>query len=511
QTEGFHKRTIWTDKEGARVGFDADQIADADTRFAAHQCDPNVAPGSRETCLSQFAGNTLSPELKAAASTSTLIDWLKGDPTWAKTLYRERTTPLGDIVHATPVFLPGSPNLVLAAANDGMLHAFNADSGKEEWAWIPSVLLPDLWRLADKNYPARHRFYLDGPQKVVEADGKTRLIGAFGAGAKGYYALDLSDRLKPELLWNFDDAQAGHAFNAAKVAQVGTQWVALLPSGVNAADGKARLFMVDLASGTTSKTFEPAASDGENGLSAIALYQPDGPAKAARWAFGGDLQGNLWRFDLASGDSVRIAELKGPVTAEPVVSLENGEVVLYVGTGQYLGKPDLLDDSQQYIYGIKTGIARNGEALAEVDKPFVPDLTLSISGTSITGKADWNWASGTGFVLSLPAKARVWQKAELAYGLLAILSVTPENAACVAGGKSTLYLINTKTGQGELRQFDKSIVGMEMVMDEEGNFYLLVQYDDGTLGKEPVTPPNLPSSGGDGGGKRWMWRQLSVE
>jgi type IV pilus assembly protein PilY1 len=501
-------RAIWTDDKdapGSRIDFAS---ALSSTVWNAHHC------ASGADCLSQFGGTGGVDASKASAQT--LTDWLRGsEPSYVdankKTvkLYRERTTPLGDIVHATPVFLPGSPNLVLAAANDGMLHAFNADSGKEEWAWIPSVLLPDLWRLADKSYPARHRFYLDGPLQIVEAEGKTLLIGSFGAGAKGYYALDLSDRLKPALLWNFTDADAGYALNPAQVAQVGTRWVALLPSGVNATDGKARLFEVDLLSGTTLKTFEPAASNAENGLSAIALYQPDAPKnRQTRWAFGGDLQGNLWRFDLQEGTSARVADLGGPITAEPIVSLENQEIVLYVGTGRYLGRSDLTDTTPGQLFGVKTGVWQSGASYT--DSVFHPDHRFTLSGNTIQPGSGWRWADNDGFTLKLASKERVWQKAELVFGLLAFLSVTPDSSACSAGGKSALYLINVKTGQGTVQNFDKSIVGMEVVMDANGNFSLLVQYDDGTTELIPIDPPDRPKGKG-GLGKRLGWRMLQSD
>jgi type IV pilus assembly protein PilY1 len=509
--KGFESRNIWTAPNGQSfaIPFDITYLATAQAYFGDHLCDPDVPPGSRSTCLSQFAGDA-----KASASATNLIDWLRGDPTWEKTLYRARSTPLGDIVHSSPVFLDGTPKLVLAAANDGMLHAFNADTGEEEWAWIPDALLPELWQLADKNWRSLHHFLLDGPVQVAEADGKTVLIGSFGAGATGYYALDLSDRLNPQLLWNFEDPKAGYAFNPAKVVKANGKWAALLPSGANPADGTARLFVVDLFSGKLEKTFELPAGGADNGLMSVAAYLPGGVADPeARWAFGGDLKGNLWRFDLASEDSksTALAKLDVPITAEPVVSLENGEVVLYVGTGQYLGKPDLEDKNsrQQYLEGLKAGILKDGTAYA--DTAPEPDAALSISESSIKGKEGWTWAGGTGFSLALPEKARIYQKAELAFGLLAALSVTPENGACTAGGKSTLYLIDTKTGKGELRQFDKSIVGMQMMVDKNSKFFLLVQYGDGTVGKEPVTPPNLPAALPGGGGKRLMWRQLLNE
>ena len=52
--------------------------------------------------------------------------------------------------------------MVYVGGNDGMLHAFNASTGDEVWAYIPSMLLPKLYRLADKYYASNHQYYVDG-------------------------------------------------------------------------------------------------------------------------------------------------------------------------------------------------------------------------------------------------------------------------------------------------------------------------------------------------------------
>jgi Tfp pilus tip-associated adhesin PilY1 len=46
--------------------------------------------------------------------------------------------------------------MVYVGANDGMLHAFRSDTGAESWAYIPSMLLPSLYKLADKNHASTH-------------------------------------------------------------------------------------------------------------------------------------------------------------------------------------------------------------------------------------------------------------------------------------------------------------------------------------------------------------------
>jgi type IV pilus assembly protein PilY1 len=109
-------------------------------------------------------------------------------------IYRDRTHVLGDIVNAQPVYVKTAnanytdtgyaafkdcinngvggacsgariPNVYLSA-NDGMLHALNGDTGDERWAFIPRVVMPNLYRLADQDYANRHQYYIDGSPTV---------------------------------------------------------------------------------------------------------------------------------------------------------------------------------------------------------------------------------------------------------------------------------------------------------------------------------------------------------
>ena len=50
----------------------------------------------------------------------------------------------------------GRLGVVYVGANDGMLHAFRTDTGEELWAYVPSAVLPNLYKLADKQYATQH-------------------------------------------------------------------------------------------------------------------------------------------------------------------------------------------------------------------------------------------------------------------------------------------------------------------------------------------------------------------
>ena len=91
--------------------------------------------------------------------------------------------------------------MLYAAANDGMLHAFDATTGDEVWAFVPSYVMPNLYRLADNDYGDNHQYYVDGSPVVADiytgGAWKTILVGGLNAGGKGYYALDITDPDNP--------------------------------------------------------------------------------------------------------------------------------------------------------------------------------------------------------------------------------------------------------------------------------------------------------------------------
>ncbi len=179
------------------------------------------------------------------------IDWLRGDDTPSidgsvvpsPPRFRERDSLLGDILGSGPLVV-GNPRqlfadpdyadfkkierdaIVYVGANDGMLHAFNADSNapklEEEFAYVPGAIYAHLADLADPAYgggdPSKKAF-VDGPlthsdAKFAKVDGssgwRTVLVGALGRGAQGIYALDITDPT-PSLpgdvvLWEFTDS-----------------------------------------------------------------------------------------------------------------------------------------------------------------------------------------------------------------------------------------------------------------------------------------------------------------
>lgn len=102
-----------------------------------------------------------------------------------------------------------------------------------------------------------------------------------------------------------------------------------------------------------------------NGLSAPVLVDVDSDG-LADVAYAGDLNGNMYRFDLrgttpAQWKAHRI--LKGsqsnPITAAPAVyRVDKGKVVVMFGTGRDLFTGDLTDKTDQYFYGVYDDLSK---------------------------------------------------------------------------------------------------------------------------------------------------------
>jgi len=364
-----------------------------------------------------------------------MIQYIKGRA--FDTHFRERGSILGDIVNSKPIYV-GKPssqskflstgttsdaslitsyasfvegqasrkNMIYVGANDGMLHAFNADNGNEQYAYIPTLVIPQLKQLAKKDY--QHRFYVDGTASVenVYFDGQWRsiLAGGLGRGGKGLYALDVTET-DPEKndtagkvlhQWEFEHADLGYSYSRPQIMRLNDgNFYVVLGNGYNSdsTDGDAVLFLLNIQTGAVTKRIStqvgrhenPSSATADNslasanGLSDVTGYDQNNDGRVD-FVYAGDLFGNLWKFDLSSSFPVQwgqstplklftacaadtcttVAEDDSnnhqPITVKvEVKQLDSGSLMVYFGTGKLLETKD-LDVAQialQSFYGIR--------------------------------------------------------------------------------------------------------------------------------------------------------------
>lgn len=529
------------------------------------------APDAR---LSQCA--ELDAAQLSAIDGEKLIAYLRGserDADSASALFRRRERVLGDIVNAQPLYVAAPPfhyadagylayqaatsrpPMVYAAANDGMLHAFRAsgeDAGSEAWAYVPALVLPALYRLADRNYAARHRYLLDGspvagdicptaPAAACAAgEWRTILVGGYGAGGRGYYALDITDPAAPRALWQYtaaDDADLGLSFGNPVIAKrADGGWVVAFTSGYNntgPGDGGGYLFVLDAASGRPLHKIATGAgsSDAPSGLARISAWVDSPSDNTASRLYGGDLLGNVWRFDIDKGRAARLAQLgesggvgTQPVTTRPELAVvRRGGVqypVVIVGTGSYLGISDMASTGQQSIYVLKDSLQADGAGLGQVRRDGVlvqQTLAVADGGRSMTTQPV-DWVRGAGWYVDLdPGGAtpgeRVNVDMQVELGVLKAVGNIPSVAVCSQGGSAWLYALDLATGAalpgaaaaGILASEQAMLSGVNTLRLASGATTTLAADSAGRIGSyaDPVVPPL------SGKVKRVDWREVA--
>lgn len=208
----------------------------------------------------------------------------------------------------------GRKEMIYVGANDGMLHGFNAATGVEEFAFIPTEVIKNLYRLTGKNYSGgEHHYFVDGTPVVRDVyldddEGwRTVLIGTLRAGGKALFALDVTEPDSIKLLWEFDsttDEDLGYTFAQPEIVRLHTgEWAVLQGNGYDSSNDRAALLIIDIKTGELIKKIlvpEEVADNGitlPNGLSSVRGADNNGDG-LVDYAYAGDLQGNLWRFDL---------------------------------------------------------------------------------------------------------------------------------------------------------------------------------------------------------------------
>ena len=197
-------------------------------------------------------GSDLVVDSPADQNASNILNYIRGDSSNEEKNdgnFRNRSYILGDIVSSSPVYDNG---MLYTGGNDGMIHAFNALTGNEIFAYVPNIVFANLADLAGPNYS--HNFFVDQPPVVqaVTLTGVDRLlVGGLGKGGKGYYALNVTNpsaldesSLNDLVLWEFTDvADLGYTYSRPVIvpSNNGGQWVVIFGNGYNSQTGHAVL------------------------------------------------------------------------------------------------------------------------------------------------------------------------------------------------------------------------------------------------------------------------------
>jgi len=315
---------------------------------------------------------------------------------------------------------PRTP-VIYVGANDGMVHGFNANTGVERIAYVPQGVYPKLLSYTAPAYT--HQYMVDGSPFTGDVDvslsgtgsgvtplWKTLLVAPLGAGGRGFAVLDVTstagtDLKKPTTVivdrsfgstattaayTGFEDVghivtspttDVSNPIRADQFVKLNNgRWAVLMGNGVNSINERPVLLIQHL-DGAREISFlvAQAARNAGNGLGAPRPIDVDSNG-TTDVVYAGDLQGQLWKFDLTSTDPLKwgvAAWNSGNVchsatsTCQPLVTARSssnkaqpilgapawlihplGGLVLNFGTGQLLEDKDRKDTSTQTLYGV---------------------------------------------------------------------------------------------------------------------------------------------------------------
>lgn len=592
-TSGHTDRTIYTFDSSATNKLKSFLWASLSTAEQAYFSSPHADYGNTVTGgILQFCtgfASCLSSTDKTAAGGEALVNFLRGDRSNEDTLtdnskfFRRRTGLLGDIIGSEAVYVGKSPwvyadkghstfssgtssrtGMVYVGANDGMLHAFNASTGAEAWAYVPKLVMPNIHKLASKNYnstsPVERLYSVDGTPvygDICSADcagtptWKTILVGGLNAGGRGFYALDITNPASPKALWEFSDNNMGYSFGNPVITKLkdGT-WVVMVTSGYNnvsPGDGQGRLFILNANTGALIRSIATGegSTTSPSGLSKISAWAnfPDVNNMAQR-VYGGDLEGNVWRFDVngdiptagspAVYDAQRLATLKDallnsqPITARPELGTVEGKPVIYVGTGKLVEISDLTSTTGQSIYAIRdpltdtdygnprsTGSGFVAQTVSSSTCPAGSSFCTEGEGIRTGTSNAVDMTSNNGWYADFPVSGeRVNTDPKLVMGTLDVRTNRPLSGACSPAGESFANYFDYKTGApiSEAGTFLGIKLG-NFISTTSTPFRLptglvkeLIRIDTpGTIVK------NVPTSNSAGNTRRVSWRELIRE
>ncbi|MDP5240138.1 PilC/PilY family type IV pilus protein [Uliginosibacterium sp. 31-16] len=462
-----------------------------------------------------------------------LVAYLRGDQSNEGVNYRKRSGLLGDIVNSDPTYgggvdfgydrLPGSEGgtstylaylkakkagaqTVYVGANDGMLHALNAATGAELFAFIPDGVISNLKNLAATNYASNHKYFVDGPLHYGDAymgpsgakAWKSYLIGSTGAGGKSLFALDVTNDPasfdSSKITWEFTNAELGYTLNRPIITKMANgRWAVVTGNGPDSSSGKAKLFIVYLDASLTDANGWDAGQDycmlsadasetsTDNGLGSPTVILSD--AGTAQYIYAGDLKGRMWRFNVSNNGgncptawtsskvftATNASSTAQPITAAPQVDVgPNSGLMVLFGTGKYYTDTDHGDVTTQSLYGVLDNLASNPSIVRSdlVEQKITKQTSGTFTNADTKASYDWeiretsnktvDFASKKGWYLDLvnltssgttvAVGERVLSTPLLSGNTALFTTFVPSSDGCDGGGSSWVLALDYKTG-----------------------------------------------------------------
>ena len=367
------------------------------------------------------------------------LEYLRGVRTYETTVtprFRQRSSVLGAVIRGQPIYVSaptsgypdtfpaGSPErtasdagnsyarfqnqnrlrapTLYVAANDGMLHAFNASTGAERFAYVPNAVIENFRLTRSTQFEGGFTPTVDDKPLVTDvflnSQWRTVLLGSLRLGGRGVYLLDITnpvavseDSATTLAKWEFTNvappgdtsvdcapgarfcSSLGYTYGGVNTARIKYQnkWVALVSSGYFPIDSldpasnspkanQTSLLVIDMATGQLIREILTSSAP-QTAAQSFGLSQPIVMDTGADYiddvAIAGDLAGNLWRFDLTGanpsdwkvdlmfktyGTGGAAAVGDQPIAFAPTILTDatRRNPMIIFGTGKFIGLPD---------------------------------------------------------------------------------------------------------------------------------------------------------------------------
>ena len=301
--------TRWSDSGGTADGLGSDRVSylRGSNAIPWARTRPCITGTTGATCITNYLGDIISSAIQFVGAPAFGYVY----PSYTQ-FFNERKT--------------SRPAMVYVGANDGMLHGFDANTGAEKFAYVPSSLFRDarLSKLTAADYGAdanKHVYFVDGTPTIADVcrmtgepndkvceentaggaagNWRTLLVSGLGAGGQGIYALDIT---RPEdfsesiasslVLWEYtdqNDADLGLTMSRPAIVRLCTsrdssssdtlkpclawKWSVVFgngydndaPDGVVSASSYAHVFVLDAITGERLIKYTTTSAESSNG------------------------------------------------------------------------------------------------------------------------------------------------------------------------------------------------------------------------------------------------------
>ena len=534
-TTGFFYNTaksFWTvggaDGNDVRLGGAANQLPDPSLRnlYTNGTGGADLTAASNQITPSNAGAFTLADfGLTGAAGEPTkdeIIRWARGEDVRNEDNNLATTIryAMGDPLHSQPAAIvyggtQASPDIVVfTATNDGYLHAINGNTGEELWSFVPKQLLSNFTRLYFNPNAKYKQYGIDGnvvpvvkdanKNGIVDGSDFVYLLFGMRRGGSTYFALDVTNKNAPRLMWKANFPELGQSWSSPVVTR-------MFISGASQNTDKAVVVFGGGYDPTHDTASHPSSPDGvgagvhvldlESGArlwragadvgadlqlplmtralpNEIRVIDLTGNGFADRM-YASDLGGQIWRFDVTNGQPtstlvaggviarVGAEGLGAPAAADtrrfytsPDVSLFKDNVqdrrflAVSIGTGYRAHPFDLT--AQDHFFSIRDGDVFNKLTQAEYDTYPIATINdlVEVSGQKqvTINPTDRGWK------FQLPSNQKVLSDSVTFNNEVFFVAFSPDSnaaATCSAGqGTNFLYRVSVLNGDPVVNNLD---------------------------------------------------------